>query len=334
MPSSRRYARLGRVQLAACVGAMLGGGALAGLGILGYGASTNTWLIAFGGLLVFLAVVFMTTTPVVLKLEATVHRQLSESRDANEAFARLHAGLEMIAENTRISDAAKSLARRAEELDALREAIRHDIRNQSFSAAASLAKEIGERLGYREEAESLGAEIDEARREWLNARVGAAIEHIEQHFHARDWVRAREEIDRLNRIARDDGRVDALRERMSALQEEHKTILQQEWEVAVRRNDTDHAIEVLRELDPYLTPPEVEAIQSTARTVFKEKLLQLGVQFRFAVQGKRWQDAVDIGLELIREFPNARMAHEVRERIETLRERARAAATGQSADAT
>jgi hypothetical protein len=78
----------------------------------------------------------------------------------------------------------------------------------------------------------------------------------------------------------------------------------------------------------------VEAIQSTARTVFKEKLLQLGVQFRFAVQGKRWQDAVDIGLELIREFPNARMAHEVRERIETLRERARAAATGQSADAT
>jgi len=36
-----------------------------------------------------------------------------------------------------------------------------------------------------------------------------------------------------------------------------------------------------------------------------------------------WQDALGIGLELIREFPNARMANEVREALDTLRERRR-----------
>jgi Mg/Co/Ni transporter MgtE len=94
------------------------------------------------------------------------------------------------------------------------------------------------------------------------------------------------------------------------------------WEEAVRRSDTDHAIDILRELDEYLSPAEAEALQASARDVFKEKLLQLGVQFRFAVTEKRWQDAVTIGLELVRDFPNARMAVEVREALDTLRERA------------
>jgi len=41
------------------------------------------------------------------------------------------------------------------------------------------------------------------------------------------------------------------------------------------------------------------------------------------VTERRWQDALTTGLELIREFPNARMANEVREVLDTLRERAR-----------
>jgi hypothetical protein len=55
--------------------------------------------------------------------------------------------------------------------------------------------------------------------------------------------------------------------------------------------------------------------------VFKEKLLQLGVQFRFAVNEKRWQDALSVGLELVGSFPNARMANEVREALDVIRQR-------------
>ena len=97
----------------------------------------------------------------------------------------------------------------------------------------------------------------------------------------------------------------------------------QAWEEATQRSDTDHAIEILRELDQYLSPAEAHALQSSARHVFKEKLLQLGVQFRFAVNEKRWADALSTGLVLVRDFPNARMTNEVREALDTLRERAR-----------
>ena len=117
-----------------------------------------------------------------------------------------------------------------------------------------------------------------------------------------------------------------LHRRMKELQEQHKLELKRAWEEAVRRSDTDRAIDVIRELDQYLSPAEAAALQSSARHVFKEKLVQLGVQFRFAVTEKRWQDALATGLELIREFPNARMANEVREALDTLRERARLAA--------
>ena len=64
------------------------------------------------------------------------------------------------------------------------------------------------------------------------------------------------------------------------------------------------------------------ALKKSARELFKERLLQLAVKFQFAVKEKRWKDALDAGLEIMEEFPNARMAQEVREHLEALRERA------------
>jgi hypothetical protein len=112
-------------------------------------------------------------------------------------------------------------------------------------------------------------------------------------------------------------------EQKQTLREKHKEELKAAWDEAVRRNDVDGAIDVLKGLDQYLTAAEAQALQDSARHVFKEKLLQLGVQFRFAVNEKRWQDALATGLELVREFPNSRMAIEVREALDTLRDRAR-----------
>ena len=152
---------------------------------------------------------------------------------------------------------------------------------------------------------------------------------IESQFEAHEWPRAQHEIDRLLNALPDDPRVLGLLDRMKALKEQHKQELKAAWGEAVRKHDTDHAIDVLKELDQYLSPAEGQSLQASARNVFKEKLLQLGIQFRFAVNERRWQDALSSGLDLIREFPNARMANEVREAMDTLRERARQAAEAQ-----
>jgi hypothetical protein len=153
---------------------------------------------------------------------------------------------------------------------------------------------------------------------------------IETHFQAHDWDRAQTEIDRLLHALPDNARALSLIDRMKVLKAQHKRELRAAWDEAVRRNDTDLAIDILKGLDQYLSPAEAQELQDSARNVFKEKLLQMGVQFRFAVTEKRWNDALSIGLELVREFPNARMAGEVREALDTLRERARAAALAET----
>lgn len=327
-----RFSELRWLQNVACVAAIIGALVLIAAGVVRYassGGAGNVWMIVAGGFVLFVVVVLMTITPIVLKLESTAARQLSELRDLSEQLARQTVALEAVAENTRISDAAKALAHREQELDALRNAIREDLRTEKWEAALYLVDEIERRFGFKEEADRLREEVDEARETTIQARLQEAIEIVNGHFQSHDWDRAQGEIDRLLNALPDSARVLALQDRMTALQEEHKEELKLAWDEAVRRNDTDRAIDVLKELDQYLSAAEVQALQSSARDVFKEKLLQLGVQFRFAVTEKRWSDALETGLELIRDFPNARMATEVREAMDTLRERARAVAESQ-----
>ncbi len=327
---STRFSQLRWLQNAVCVVAILGALLLMGLGLAGYGDSPGVWLVAGGGFVLFVVVLTMTFAPLVLKMEATLARQLDELRDFREATVKNLAALETIAENTRISDAAKSLARRDQELDALREAIRGDIRMERWEAALSLIDEMERRFGYKEEAERIREELDDARSARIEARLAEAIEMIDSHLQSRQWERAQREIDRLFTALPDNPRVLTLTEKLRSAREAHKVELKLAWDDAVRRSDTDHAIDVLRELDQYLSPAEAQALQSSARDVFKEKLLRLGIQFRFAVTERRWQDALDTGLELIREFPNARMANEVREVLDMLRERARPGVAAES----
>lgn len=331
--SPGRFSHLRWLQNVACFTAIGVAVLLMGLGIIWYAgepvelpATFGPWMIVAGGFVLFVAIIVMTFMPLVLKMESTIARQLSELRDLNETVARQATTLESIAENTRISDAAKTLAHREQESEALRAAIREDIRTEKWEAALTLIDEMEGRFGYKEEADRIREELDEARDKAIQTKLQEAIEMIESHFQSHEWDRAQGEIDRLLHALPDDTKVLAIGERMKTLKEQHKLELRQAWEEAVRRNDTDRAIDVLKELDQYLSQAEAQALQSSARPVFKEKLLQLGVQFRFAVTEKRWQDALSTGLELIREFPNARMANEVRDALDTLRERARAAA--------
>lgn len=329
-----RFSQLRWLQNVVSVCGIIGGLALLGLGVVGYGSSenaANAWMVAAGGFVLIVVIMFMTFAPLLLKMESTIARQLGELRDLNEAIGNQAAALKAIAENTRLSDAAKSLARRDQELDALRFAIRDEIRNQQWEAALSLIDEMERRFGYKEEADGIREELDDGRNSAIDKKLQEAIAMIEGHFQAHDWDRAQVEIDRLLHALPDNAKALALVDRMKVLKEHHKRELRAAWDEAVRRNDTDRAIDILKGLDQYLSAAEAQELQDSARNVFKEKLLQMGVQFRFAVTEKRWNDALSTGLELVREFPNARMAGEVREALDTLRERARAAAIAEGA---
>jgi len=322
-PSNPKLNQLRMLQLSVCAATIVGAAVLIGLGLIGYGASPTVWMVASGGFLLLLAVLAITIMPVLLKIESTQSRQLDEIRELHEKSTRQLTQLDAIAANTLISDAAKSLANRERELEALRSVIRDDLRNERWEAALTLINEMERRFGYRDEAERSREELDDARNDRIQAKLNEAIEIIEAHFRVYDWERASREIDRLRNALPDEPRVQALDSRMASLREQRKQELLRMWDEAVRNEDTDHAIELLKDLDLYLSRSEAQALEDSARQIFKQRLLQLGIQFRFAVNEKRWQDALHIGLDIIREFPNTRMANEVRDLLDTLRERAR-----------
>lgn len=325
---SGRFIRLRWLQNIACTAAAVGALILILVGIISYadsGDASGIWLIAGGGFTMFLAVMLMSFAPLLLTLESTLSRLLNELKDINATITKQGASIEQVAENTRISESAKALAHRDQELDALRAAIRDDLRKEEWEAALYLVDEIERRFGCKQECDRIREEVDDARNTAIHKKLQEAIDMIESHFQSHEWERAQGEIDRLLTALPDSTQVLALQDRMLALKEQHKQELKLAWDEAVRRNDTDHAIEVLRLLDQYITGQEAKELRDSARNVFKDKLLQLGIQFRFAVNERRWSDALNTGLELIREFPNARMANEVREALDALRERARVA---------
>src|SRR6185437_7996156 len=102
----------------------------------------------------------------------------------------------------------------------------------------------------------------------------------------------------------------------------HKKQLMQTWHEAVARHDNDGSIEILKQLDHYLTSAEAESMQETVRSVFKEKLNNLGAQFAAAVKEQRWAEAIRVGDGIVKEFPNARIAQEVKESMDALKKRA------------
>ena len=70
----------------------------------------------------------------------------------------------------------------------------------------------------------------------------------------------------------------------------------------------------------YLTPNEGLALQEAAKDVFKTKLHNMGVKFSVAVTEKQWVTALDVGEQIVGDFPNSRMAEEIRAKLDVLKQ--------------
>ena len=79
---------------------------------------------------------------------------------------------------------------------------------------------------------------------------------------------------------------------------------------------------LLTELDKFLTREEAAPILEVAHEVIEKVKLKLGERFKAAVRDADWHNAVQIGDRIIGEFGSTRMAEEVSQMIELLRERA------------
>lgn len=230
--------------------------------------------------------------------------------------------LDQLCEVTALSDAAKQVAYRAKDLEALRSAIREDLSRGDIEAAMMLVNDMERRFGYAQEVDKIREQINQSSRSAIEQRVADTVEHVELLLTRHEWPDANRECDRLLRLFPTHTEARRLPEKIARARDNHKRDLLKMWNEAVIRDDVDRSVELLHELDQYLSSSEAQAYKEGARDVFRKKLQQLGVQFALHVHDKSWAEALRIGRQITDEFPNTRMAAEVRERMPILAEKA------------
>lgn len=250
----------------------------------------------------------------------------SAATTAGDGLVRLAPEFEQILrridEHAMLSDNARRVLFRERELALLEQAIEEDIRDGRFDVAATLADEFGEVFGERERAEAFRQRILQDRRQRHEAVRHTMLLELDGLLGHRQWRAAREVADRLRR-AQPDAELEAdIERRFLAARARHKADLEASFLEGVDRGDTEGAMRLLRELDHYLTGEEAERYRELAGGVIKQHRENLGVQFKLAVNDHRWAEAVRIGETIVSEFPNTKMAVEVRSMIDLLRQRA------------
>ncbi len=227
-------------------------------------------------------------------------------------------------EQAALSDDARRVLNRRGERDLLCRTIEADIQASDWDAGIVLCKELADRFGYRAEAEEYRSRIERARSQMVEQRVNDSMAHLDGLIVQRQWDAALLESARIRRLYPDSPRTENLRRRVEQASRVYKADLERRFLDCAHQDQIEDAMELLRELDAYLTEAEAEPYREVARGVIGKARNNVGAQFKIAVHDRRWGDAATIGRRIIAEFPNTRMAHEVRQVLDGILQRANA----------
>jgi hypothetical protein len=281
-------------------------------------AGSITQFIWPAAILVLLAAVILILSKT-FKIFDTIRESDTKLDKIAETLEKNRSVLTQINHSARLSETAKAIVFRDADRQSLRDAVFDKLQQQDFDTTFEIIDEIAHRVEYKGLAEQLRTQANTYRDATDTERENQVIAHIEKLFENSQWAKASAHIERLIRDFPKSEKAKAMRQKLLDKKEERKKILLNAWDDAVKRQATDRSLEILRELDLYLTPNEGLALQEAARDVFRNKLHNLGVQFSLAVSEKQWKKAIQTGAQIIRDFPNSRMAEEIHERWDILK---------------
>ena len=253
----------------------------------------------------------------------SLKEQQEKIEQVNDNLAANKTLLEQICQGVKLSEAAKTIAYRDMDRQQLRASVMEKLHQQDFDATYAMIDDIASRNEYKQFAGDLRLTADKYRNATDQERVNQVVNYIERLLEQYQWTAASIQIERLLKFYPDSEKAETLQHKLVEKKEQRKRELLDAWDQAVKKADTDYSLMILKELDLYLTPSEGLALQEAASEVFKNKLHNLGVQFALAVSDKHWEKALETGQEIIRDFPNSRIADEIRSKMAILRELAK-----------
>ena len=264
-------------------------------------------------------IAFLLLLPIAAAVSLGGRSRPSDGRERR--WEEVAAAIREVRDQSSLSDDARRVLNRQRERELLRGAIEEDIAAQDWDAAMILVRELADRFGYRVDAEEFRRRIEDERSETQRRLMDDAVAHLDGLIAGRRWDQAIAEAGRIARIYPDSSRVGGLRQRVESARAAYKEDLERRFLEAASRERIDEAMDLLKELDAYLTEAEAGPFRETARDVIGKARDYLGVQFKQAVQERRWNAAEDVGRRIMDEFPNSRMAVEVRTVLDGVRSR-------------
>ena len=274
------------------------------------------WLL---GALIFLGAIVTMLTRIVKILDA-LQDNSNKLKELTNSLEQIHTGLRKISQTTLISDAVKSIAFRDADRQSLKEAVFEKLQARDFSTAYEIIDEIEKLPEYEELAQELRDEAEKYQNATEQERVSQLIAHINKLIDEAKWPRASAQIEGLIKAYPESEQAKNMRTVLYERKQERKKILLAAWDDAVTNHETDRSLDILKDLDQYLTPSEASALQEAASDVFRTKLHKLGMKFSIAVAEKRWTDALMIGQKIMNEFPNSKMCQEIYTKLDVLKQ--------------
>ncbi len=231
--------------------------------------------------------------------------------------------LSQIAQASKLSDSAKSIAFRDVERMELAESVISKLHQHEFEATFAMIGAMERQTEYRTLAVQLRKTAEGYKNATEKERINQATTHIVKLAQEYRWTQAYRQANDLIKGYPYSEKAKAVRVKLKQIKDSRKKELLALWDEAVQSKDTDRSLEILKDLDLYLTQNEALALQDAASTVFKTKLHNMGVRFALAVTEGRWSEALEAGQQIMRDFPNSRMSHEIRGKLDVLQERAK-----------
>lgn len=277
------------------------------------------WL-SGGALIMFALIIILAKT---INMSGRIEENIDKLDRIAAAQEKDRQMLMQITQSLHLSEAAKAVINRDADEAAIRQAVLEKLKDKDRQAAVKIIDDLAAAGQHKKLVEQLRADLDNFMAAGEQEKEQQLIVEIESLLNEYQWAKASIQIENFIKTYPNSPHNGQLRQKLLDKKEERKKTLLTLWDDAVKRQATERSLEILRELDMYLTPNEGLALQEAARDVFRTKLHNIGVRFSIAVSGKQWQKALDAGQEIIREFPNSRMAQEIRERIDVLKDRVR-----------
>ena len=271
----------------------------------------------------------MRRSPNTTSTDVPTNQNATSTDTAHLSQQRMENALIEIRDIATLSDEAKRVLFKKRERIILRALVDQAIAARHFAGGESLCDAMENALGYTEVANECRDRINTARSEARHGEAEQSLAQFDACLERLDWGGAYQEAATIRRVYPDISMASQLDERIIEARENHRQHLEDSFHHAAANDDIETAMSVLKELDRYMTRDEAARLQDEAQAIISAYRDRLGSSFQMAVQEKRWADAAQFGNIIMEEYPNSKMAEEVRSMIDVIRTRATQAALSQ-----